>query len=119
VDGLARESDLLHGPCSHDDVLHFATGERWFFLADLTDLHSWHLDEEIDSIKDRSGETRSVAVDRHRCTDTCLLRITHISTGTWIHSADERESCGIPTGLIDSVDCDLAIFEWLSQGLED
>ena len=119
MDTLPDESLSLHLASLHDEELEFTTRLTTSLLTEFPGLHPWYLDEYIDTIEYRSREPRAILVDRQWRTGTWLLRISHVSTGTWVHRTDERESCRISTRLIDTIDRDLSVFKWLAERLEE
>jgi hypothetical protein len=64
VDALPDESLSLHLASLHDEELEFATRLPTALLTEFSGLHSRHLDEYIDTIEYRSGESRAILVDR-------------------------------------------------------
>ena len=91
----------------------------FILFSEFSCLDARYLYKEIDAIKDRSWETRSVFFYSMGTTDTLLFWIPHESTRTGVHSPNERESRWIPTGHIDSINRDFSIFEWLTKCFED
>lgn len=107
------ESSLL------DDTSELLGSKLCFFVLDFSDFHPRHLDKYIHTIEYWSWESRSIPLYRMRTTTTCFLGVTHVSTWTGIHRSDEGESTWIPTARIDTIDRDFAIFERLSESLEE
>lgn len=90
-----------------------------FFPFEFAGFHPRNLDENIDTVEDRTRETPTIALDRMRTTDAGFLRIAHIATRTRVHGAHQRKTTWIPTTHVHTIDRDLAIFERLAKGLED
>lgn len=87
-------------------------------VIEFANLDPWNLDKDINTVENRTREARTISLYRHRATITGLLRVTHETTWTWIHRTNERETSRISTALLDTIDSDFAIFEWLAKGFE-
>jgi hypothetical protein len=90
-----------------------------FFPFEFTRFHARNLDENIDTVEDRTREASTIPLDRMRTTDAGFLRIAHITTRTRVHSAHQRKTTRISTTHIHTIDRDLAVFERLAKRLED
>gem|GEM_PF-5233003 len=88
-------------------------------ISEVFDLDSWHSDEEINTIEDRSGEFGAVPFDLRLAADTGFFFVSEMSARTWIECTDEDEFRWIRITRIDPIDRDLTVFERLSEHLEE
>ena len=59
--------------------------------AKLTERHSGHLDVNVDSIHERSADTRQVALDLQRAALALLASVSVVAARAWIHGRDQHE----------------------------
>lgn len=88
-------------------------------ISEILHLHSRHSDEEIDTIEDGSGELRTVAFDLRLATRTGFFFVSEVSARTRIERTDEDEFRRVGITRIDPIDGDFAVFEGLSQHLQE
>ncbi len=88
-------------------------------FREILDFYTRNSDEEIDSIEDGSRELGTISFYLRFAADTLLFFVSEKSAWTRIEGTYEYKLCRIIIARIDSIDAYLAIFERLSEHLEE
>ena len=75
-------------------------------------------DHEVDAVKERPGESRTVAFDLRGGTVAAVRRVAQVTTWTWVHCCDELKARGESDPLPQPRDGDFARFERFAQCFE-
>src|SRR6187402_1330041 len=111
-------SRVLYGARSADPFAH-AGGTFTLRASDQRrDLDGRHGHVNIQAIQEGAGQPRAVAFARLVRTPTRQARMAEITTGAWIHRADQQWPGGKARPCAHSGDVDEAVFEWLAQCLQ-
>src|SRR5262249_31329528 len=77
-----------------------------------------HFDLNIDSVEERAGDARAIALDLQRRADAFFLRVGKKAAGARVHGCDEHNGCGIVDRAQDARDGDVAVFQRLAHYFE-
>lgn len=111
---------LLAAAGLHDSSTHCLARLAMSCLLQLAEWHGWHLDMEVDPIEEGAGYPAPISLHLHWGAGTGLsFSLSEHATGAGIHRGDELYVRRKGYLLICARDHDGALFEWLSQSLED
>ena len=66
VDGFSNKSCMLQFLCFHNFFFEFLARESRSFFSEFSCFDSWNLDKYIDTIENRTRESRTIFFYRHR-----------------------------------------------------
>lgn len=85
-------------------------------------LIEWHRHDfalYVDAVEERPGYTTEVFLDGSSRAGTGFCRMVVVTAGAWVHRGHEHERCRIIYLIAGARHADMAVFEGLSQYLED
>ena len=100
----------------------FADGGGGFFGAvagELPDVDGRDLYVNVYPVEKGAGYAGPVLVDLGGRAGAGAFRVAEVAAGTGVHGRDEHEPGGEGDGVVHAGDCDLAVFQGLTQGVEN
>ena len=91
---------------------------QWRALPQLHRVHTRHTDMQVDTVQQRTGHTRTVAVDAFVAAQATVAAVTGPTARAGIHRGHQLEACGVLHAARRAGDADVAGFQWLAQGFQ-
>ncbi len=117
--GCADEAGGLPGTRRHDPPPNLSRTFRNGNFREHCDGHGGYIDDEIESIPQRPGQSPAIALDLLRGTAASAHGIVPVATGTEIYSGHEDEARGKDRRACRSRDPHNSLFDRLAKDFED